>query len=137
MYLLDTNACIRLLNGTSEVLAARMQKVSPTAVQLCAIVKAELLYGARHSDRVERNLALLKRFFTPFVSLPFDDRCAEEYGLLRAELARAGTPIGPSDMMIVAIARCRDLTLVTHNIREFSRVAGLRLEDWEDGTPSR
>jgi tRNA(fMet)-specific endonuclease VapC len=132
VYLLDTNACIRLLNGTSEALAAHLREVSPTAIRLCAVVKAELLYGARHSGRVERNLALLKRFFTPFESVSFDDRCAEEYGLLRAELARAGTPIGPGDMMIAAIARYRDLTLVTHNIREFSRVAGLRLEDWEE-----
>jgi tRNA(fMet)-specific endonuclease VapC len=63
--------------------------------------------------------------------LPFDDAAAEAYGRLRAELARRGTPIGPNDLMIAAIALAHDLTLVTHNTAEFSRVSGLRLEDWE------
>lgn len=64
-------------------------------------------------------------------SLPFDDQCAEEYGLLRDELDRAGTPIGPNDLLIAATARAHGVVLVTHNVREFSRVPELRTEDWE------
>lgn len=109
-----------------------MRSRPPSEIVLCSIVKAELLYGARHSRRVEDNLRLLNHFFTPLASLPFDDRCAEEYGLIRAQLAAQGSLIGPNDLMIAAIARAHDTTLVTHNIREFSRVAGLRLTDWEE-----
>ncbi len=95
------------------------------------MVKAELLYGARHSQRVEDNLNLLDRFFAPLRSLPFDDTCAHHYGLIRDDLARRRTPIGPNDLMIASIARRHDLTLVTHNTGEFRRVMGLRVEDWE------
>jgi tRNA(fMet)-specific endonuclease VapC len=95
------------------------------------VVKAELLYGPRRSSRVADNLRLLHRFFRPFVCLPFDDRCAEHYGMIRADLARLGQPIGPNDLLIAATARAHDLVLVTHNTEEFSRVVGLQMEDWE------
>ena len=131
MFLLDTNACIRILNGSSPAVAARLQATSPGEVRLCAVVKAELVYGARKSARVEDNLRLLRRFFAPFVSLPFDDRCAEEAGIIRLDLERSGRPIGPNDLLIAATARAYDLALVTHNVREFSRIPGLRIDDWE------
>ena len=131
MYLLDTNACIRILNGTSPSLTERLRVASRSSVRLSSVVKAELLYGARKSSRVAENLRLLERFFDTIASLPFDDRCAEEYGLLRDELDRAGTPIGPNDLLIAATARAHSAILVTHNVREFSRVADLRLDDWE------
>ncbi len=131
MYLLDTNACIRILNGTSPSLAERLRFIPRSQLRLSSVVKGELLYGARKSKRVAENLRLLERFFDSVASLPFDDGCAEEYGLLREELDRAGTPIGANDMLIAATARVHHAVLVTHNVREFSRVAGLRLEDWE------
>jgi len=131
MYLLDTNACIRILNGTSPSLAERLRFIPRSQLRLSSVVKAELLYGARKSSRVAENLRLLERFFNTIASLPFDDGCAEEYGLLREELDRAGTPIGANDMLIAATARAHHAILVTHNVREFSRVADLRLEDWE------
>lgn len=131
MYLLDTNACIRLLNNASESLVSRLRRHDPSEIRLSAVVKAELFYGARRSSRVSENLRLLHRFFAPFVCLPFDDRCAEHYGLIRADLEQVGTPIGPNDLMIAATARAHDLVLITHNTREFSRVIGLQLEDWE------
>ena len=133
MYLLDTNACIRILNGTSPSLIDHLRTVPRSLVRLSSVVKAELLYGARKGTRVAENLRLLERFFDTITSLPFDDRCAEEYGLLREELDRAGTPIGPNDLLIAATARVHRAVLVTHNVREFSRVAELRLEDWESG----
>ena len=131
MYLLDTNACIRILNGTSPSLIDHLRSVPRSLVRLSSVVKAELLYGARKSTRIAENLRLLERFFDTIASLPFDDRCAEEYGLLRDELDRAGTPIGPNDLLIAATARVHRAVLVTHNVREFSRVAELRLEEWE------
>ena len=135
MYLLDTNTCIHFLNGSSEAVASQMQSLSPSEIALCSVVKAELLYGTRISKCVEENLKLLDRFFTPLTSLPFDDRCAEEYGIIRAQLAAQGSPIGPNDLLIAAIARTHDVTLVTHNTKEFSRITGLRLTDWEDKYP--
>ena len=131
MYLLDTNACIRILNGTSPLLIEQLRAVPRSLVRLSSVVKAELLYGARKSTRMAENLRLLERFFDTIASLPFDDSCAEEYGLLRDELDRAGTPIGPNDLLIAATARAHRAILVTHNVREFSRVAELRIEDWE------
>jgi tRNA(fMet)-specific endonuclease VapC len=105
--------------------------VSPQDLSLCSAVKAELLYGAAKSNLAERTLARLKIFFDVFTSLPFDDRAAAAYGNIRAELEKHGTPIGPNVLMIAAIALANRLTLVTHNQREFGRVATLKLEDWE------
>ena len=104
---------------------------------LSSIVKAELLFGARKSQRVDHNLALLAEFFAPFAVAPFDDACAGQYGLLRADLERAGQPIGPNDMLIAATARAYDAVLVTSNGREFSRVVGLRVQDWEQPSPAQ
>jgi tRNA(fMet)-specific endonuclease VapC len=131
VYLLDTNACIRFLNGTSPPLVQRLRGTPPTLVRLSCVVKAELLYGARRSARVADNLRLLRRFFAAFTSVPFDDRCAEASGAIRADLDHAGTPIGPNDLLIAATARAHEAVLVSHNTREFSRVAGLQIEDWE------
>ena len=131
MYLLDTNVCIHLLNQKHPGILQYFQQHSPAEIALCSIVKAELLYGARHSQRVQENLQLLAKFFAPLVSLPFDDRCAEEAGLIRADLAGQGNPIGPNDLLIAATARAHDAVLITHNSGEFSRVTGLRMEDWE------
>lgn len=133
MFLLDTNACIRLLNGTSAALAARVQGQSPSRIKICSIVKAELWFGARNSRAAGRNAALLEAFFAPLESLPFDDRCAAAYGAIRAHLQRAGKPIGGNDLLIAATAVANDVTLVTRNVREFRRVPELRVEDWETG----
>jgi tRNA(fMet)-specific endonuclease VapC len=94
-------------------------------------VKGELCYGARHSTKPAENLRLLSDFFLPFRSHPFDDDCAEVYGVIRNELSRSGKPVGPNDLMIAATAIANDLVLITHDIDEFSRVVGLRWDDWE------
>ena len=98
---------------------------------LSTIVKAELVYGAQRSSRAAENLRLLDRFFEPFVSYPFDDACVGVYGRLRTDMERLGTPIGPYDLMIAAVAIANDCTLVTANMREFVRVVGLDVENWE------
>jgi tRNA(fMet)-specific endonuclease VapC len=131
MYVFDTNVCIRILNGTSPSLTQRVRFVPRMQIRLPSVVKGELIYGARKSGRIAENLRVLEEFFGTVASLPFDDRCAEEYGVIRAELQRAGTPIGPNDALIAATARAYGAVLVTHNVREFSHVAGLRIEDWE------
>ena len=133
MYLLDTNACIRVLNDSSAPLVARLRQHDPEEIYLSSLVKAELFYGAFRSSRAADNLRLLRRFFEPFVSLAFDDGCSDHYGRIRSELERAGTPIGPNDLMIAATATAHDLILVTNNTREFGRVVGLQIEDWEKG----
>ena len=130
MYLLDTNVCVGFLKAQPAI-TGKLTAVPPNALYLCAVVKAELYYGARASQHIARNLATLQTFFGPYVSLGFDDGCAERYGELRADLRRTGQLIGPNDTMIAATALVHKLTLVTHNTREFSRVLGLRLEDWE------
>ena len=131
IYLLDTNVCIHLLNKRHDVILQHLRQHAPTDIALCSVVKAELLYGARRSQRTEANLQLLKAFFAPLQSLPFDDDCAEHYGQIHADLLTLGKPIGPNDTLIAAIARANDATLITHNTDEFSRVAGLRVADWE------
>ncbi len=135
MYLLDSNACIRILNNSSAPLTRRLQQQQPGEIFLCAIVKAELTYGAYHSGRPAENLHTLTRFFAPFVSLPFADNCVDVYGRIRSDLARVGTPIGPYDMMIAATAVTHNLTLITHNTTEFARVNGLLFADWETSPP--
>ena len=134
MFLLDTNLCIQILNQRSPHIQQQFQRHLPEEIALCSIVKAELLYGARHSRRVEANLQLLYRFFSPLQSLSFDDRCAAEAGQIRADLAAQGSPIGPNDLLIAAVARANDAVLVTHNSNEFARVTNLRLADWESQT---
>lgn len=132
MYLLDTNFCIDVINGTSGSAMHRLRSRNPDEIRLCSVVKAELVYGARLSTQVAENLRLLEHFFVPFSSIPFDDACTGYYGRIRADLRRAGEMIGPNDLMIAAIAKTHDLTVVTHNVGEFSRVVGLKIEDWHE-----
>jgi tRNA(fMet)-specific endonuclease VapC len=131
IYLLDTNVCIHLLNEKHPAILQHFQQHSPADIAMCSVVKAELLCGARRSQRVEANLQLLKTFFAPLQSFAFDDECAEHYGQIHADLLTQGKPIGPNDTLIASIARAHDATLITHNTGEFKRVAGLRIEDWE------
>jgi tRNA(fMet)-specific endonuclease VapC len=131
IYLLDTNACINFLNVRDSLIQHRLITLQPDEVVLCSVVKAELYRGAYRSTQRQNNLALLDRLSRQFASLPFDDLAAEIYGRIRAELEAIGMLIGPYDMMIAAIALANNLTLVTHNTREFGRVANLNIEDWE------
>jgi tRNA(fMet)-specific endonuclease VapC len=131
IYLLDTNSCIGYLNGRSIGVLPRLQALPSQDVAVCSVVKAELFYGSMRSNNPPRSLAQQQDFLNRFISLPFDDQSALIYGQIRAQLAASGTPIGPNDLLIASIALANNLILVTHNTREFSRVEGLRLEDWE------
>jgi tRNA(fMet)-specific endonuclease VapC len=134
-YLLDTNTCIGVLNGTSAPLLARQRTTPASNIRLCSVVKAELLYGAEKSARAEQVKQKLAVFFARFKSMPFDDGAASAYGELRAAVERTGQPIGPNDMLIAAIALAGGLTVVTHNGGEFRRIPGLLVEDWELPAP--
>lgn len=128
-YLLDTDTCVALIKGKPQPMT-HLAKLSPAQIVVSTVTLAELQYGARKSQYVERNLELVQRFLDPFALIPFDAMAAREYGVIRADLERRGTPIGPNDLKIASIARGLGFTLVTHNTREFDRVTGLKLADW-------
>jgi tRNA(fMet)-specific endonuclease VapC len=107
--------------------------MEPKNLVLCSVVKAELLFGAVKSQATAKNLARLEQFFSVFDSYPFDDRAANVYAGVRADLETRGIPIGANDLLIASIAMAREATVVTANRREFARVDGLRWEDWEFG----
>ncbi len=130
-YLLDTNVCIKLLNNNIPAVTHRLASQQPEDIYLCTVVQFELYYGAYRSSQLERNLAILNRFFQQFTILPLNEKSAEIAGKIRAQLTDSGTPIGPYDVQIAAIALAKNLILVTHNTTEFSRVPNLQIEDWE------
>jgi tRNA(fMet)-specific endonuclease VapC len=133
MICLDTNAVIALLNERTSPVLARIEVAIGvgTPLAISSIVLFELRYGAAKSARPERNVQRIVDFLAgPIDVLPFDPADAEEAGDIRAALERAGTPIGPYDILVAAQARRRDALLVTANAREFARVPRLKFEDW-------
>jgi tRNA(fMet)-specific endonuclease VapC len=131
MYLLDTNVCIKLLNGDAIAVTKKLAQQEPEDICLCTVVQFELYYGAYRGSKTTQNLSKLARFFDQFLILPFDESAAKIAGQVRSQLNKLGTPIGVYDLQIAAIALANNLTLVTHNTREFGRVDGLNYEDWE------
>ena len=131
IYLLDTNTCIGYLNRRNSAIYQHLVAVSADDVCICDVVKFELYYGAYKSSQTAKNLESLSNFFGDLASLPFDSQAAKICGQIRVTLQAAGTPIGAYDLQIGAIALANNLTLVTHNTREFSRIPDLKLEDWE------
>ena len=129
-YLLDTNAVITALNDAQSMLAKRLRLEKPMNVSISAIVLHELYFGAYKSQRIEHNLGLLDQHIR-FQILEFESGDAREAGRVRAALARNGTPIGPYDVLIAGQALARGLTLVSANVREFQRIDGLNVENWE------
>lgn len=130
-YLLDTNVCIEILRGRNPALKARLAAQNPNELVLCSVVWAELQCGARLAQNSQQELAKLQNAFGNWPRLPFDDSAAEAYGEIRAHLQRAGRLIGGNDLLIAATTQTHGLTLVTHNIGEFSRVPNLPIEDWQ------
>lgn len=128
-YLLDTNIVIALIKQHPKVLTW-VRQIGQENLLLCAPVEAELWYGVAKSAQQQRNREQLLILLQWLPSLPFSGLATQEFGDIRAHLARQGTPIGPYDMQIAAIALAHGLTLVTHNTREFARVPELILEDW-------
>ncbi len=135
-YLLDTNVCIALINGSPPQVRPRLeQAIKRGSVAVSAVAAFELWYGAAKSARRQANLQRLETFFAgPLELVAFDDEDARVAGEIRARLEATGTPIGAYDLLIAGQALRYDATLVTANASEFSRVAGLRWEDWVSPT---
>lgn len=131
MILLDTNICIYIINARPPEVLVRFHRFHLGGVGISSIVAAELAYGVAKSGSA-RNRSALEMFLTPLEILPFDDKAFWAYGDLRADLERQGRSIGAMDTMIAAHALSLDAILVTNNTREFSRVAGLRLDNWAE-----
>ncbi|MBF2014644.1 MAG: type II toxin-antitoxin system VapC family toxin [Rivularia sp. T60_A2020_040] len=130
-FLLDTNTCIIYIRGKNSTLKQKLETTPTKDIAVCSIVKAELFYGAMKSAKPETNLSLQQQFLAQFISLPFDDLAAMTFGTICSQLEKNGTPIGAYDLQIAAITLTNNLTLVTHNTREFQGVNKLLIEDWE------
>ena len=130
MYYLDTNTCIYFLKGIYPELLIRLKSHAPNDIKISAIVKAELLLGVEKSVKRDENMAKIEAFLLPFEIVQFGDEDSSHYASIRASLEAKGTPIGPNDLFIAATVKKNNGILITNNIREFSRVEGLRLENW-------
>lgn len=129
-FLLDTNAVIAALNDAVGSVASRLKREAPADVGVSAVVMHELYFGAYKSARLDRNLAVVEGL--RFEVLPLEREDARHAAEIRAGLGALGVPIGAYDLLIAGQARARSLTLVTRNVREFSRVPGLAVENWHD-----
>ena len=127
--MLDTNLCIRVLRDRPQGLRERFN-AEADALCISMVVLAELLCGAEKSARPVENRHEVERFAARLDVLPFDLEAAAHFADIRATLERKGTPIGAYDLMIAGHARSRGLVVVTGNLGEFTRVDGLRAEDW-------
>jgi tRNA(fMet)-specific endonuclease VapC len=130
MHVLDTDICIYAMEGRSPSVVARLRGIPRTSVAVTSITVAELRYGAIRSKRPQENAERLARFLSPMPVLTFDYEATGQYAVVKHALALKGELIGPMDTLIAAIALANGATLVTNNVREFSRVPGLLLENW-------
>jgi tRNA(fMet)-specific endonuclease VapC len=130
MFLIDTNICIYLIKDKPHSVVQKIEKNEPYQIKISSITVGELEYGAFKSKNKEQNRKTLLKFLSPFDILFFDDRDAECFGEIRAFLEQSGKIIGPYDLQIAAQAICRDLILVTNNVKEFQRIPNLKIENW-------
>ena len=129
MWMLDTNICSYLLRQHPAIALARFYAAPLDELRLSVIVTAELRYGAMRLDS-QKFTSQLEKWLSLQQILPWPDRATVMYGRIRVDLEKQGTPIGNMDLLIAAHALAEDAVLVTNNIREFQRVAGLKLENW-------
>lgn len=129
-YMLDTNICIYAIKHKPDTVIRNFLSHDPEELCISAVTYAELMHGVEKSMAVERNRIAMSLFLSPITILQFDEQAAEEYGRIKAELEKKGTPIGPMDTLIASHAMSRGLIIVTNNTREFNRVVGLTVEDW-------
>ena len=129
-YMLDTNTVAYAKNRRPVSVLQKLRSHDPSEISISSITMAELEFGICHSSRPEQNRIALMMFLSGITVLPFDASAAYEYGHIRHQLKTQGNLIGANDLLIAAHAKASNLTLVTHNTREFAKVGGLRLEDW-------
>lgn len=130
-YLLDTNAIASHLRNNKGPVSVKLASLGNDYIHISSVTRAELVFGALHSKDPMRHQLHLNTFLANINEIPFDRECANEYGEIRADLERRGLRISSNDVMIAATAKVHGLILVTHNTREFVRVPGLQIEDWE------
>ena len=130
MYLLDTNICIYAINGRHPRLTKKLLSVHPSEILVSSITVGEMEYGAAKSHWGERTRQIMHAFLANYDTLPFTEQDAALFGAFRAQLEAAGITIGVLDVMIAAQGVANNLTVVTHNTREFIRIPGIKLEDW-------
>ena len=129
-YMLDTDTCSYVMKRSNGAVLHRLQGVPVADVCMSVVTKSELLYGVEVSPRHAQDAAALAAFLPYVEVLDFPDDAAPHYAEIRADLKKRGLPIGANDLFIAAHARSLGLTLVTNNTAEFSRVMGLRIENW-------
>ncbi len=129
-YMLDTNICIYTIKHKPDTVIQNFLLHDPEEMCISAVTYAELMHGVEKSRAADKNRIALSLFLSPLTILDFSVRAAEEYGKIRAELERRGTPIGTMDLLIAVHARAERLVLVTNNTKEFLRVEGLAAENW-------
>ncbi len=129
-WMLDTDTCIALIRQQPASAIRKLRGKSMGQVGISSITLSELSFGVARSPKSQQNLGALREFLFVLEVASYDDSSAMQYGAVRAALEKRGTPIGPLDTLIAAHALSIDAILVTHNQREFSRVPGLRVEDW-------
>ena len=127
--MLDTNICIYVINKKPSIVLERFRQEAPGSIALSSISAAELAFGVTKSGS-DKNKEALALFLAPLTLLPFDESVIWHYGVIRTQLEKQGTPIGPMDTMIAAHALSKGLTLVSNNVAEFERVPDLHLENW-------
>ena len=130
--MLDTNFCIYVIKSKPEKVFQKLQTIHPEDVCISSVTYAELAHGVEKSAAVEKNRLALSMLLANMDILDFDVDAADCYGKIRAGLEKKGTPIGPLDMMIAGHAQSLGYTIVTNNVKEFSRVPALKIENWAE-----
>jgi tRNA(fMet)-specific endonuclease VapC len=130
MYLLDTNICIYAINGRHPHLTEKLLSIHPDEIFISSITVGEMEYGAAKSHWGDRTRQIMHAFLANYDTLPFTDQDAALFGAFRAQLESAGITVGVLDVMIAAQGVSNNLTVVTHNTREFIRIPGIKLNDW-------
>ena len=129
-YLLDTNICIYIIKKKPQKVIQKLSKMNMDKVAISSITLSELEYGVQKSSNPDRNKIALSEFIVPINILNYDDKAAQQYGVIRTELEKKGQIIGPLDLLIAAHALSVNLTLVTNNEKEFKRINSLKMENW-------
>jgi tRNA(fMet)-specific endonuclease VapC len=129
-YLLDTNICIYIIKKRPIHVFDKFKSLPIGSIGISTITLAELQFGIMKSSDPEKNQEALDKFLTPLEIIDFDFKATIDYGKIRADLEKKGTPIGPLDTLIAAHAKSLDLTLITNNEKEFGRIPGLKIENW-------
>lgn len=129
-YMLDTNIASFYIKGKSALLDKKMAMVNPNELCISMITQAELYYGLEKANNPVRLTHLVEKFLSQITILDWGDNASRHYAIIRADLEKQGKVIGNMDMLISAHALAENLTIITNNVGEFSRVKGLVVQDW-------